>query len=161
MKIFRLLSDFRFFCNSQDHSWDQCKSAKKIFKGRGGGLESLLKVHLDSGCRYGASDFQSVKVFCLCVTLIGWLFSPQMWKILGSCGLRAWKSPAWRLYALFRFFCKSLFSSLDMLVAYGYGTIYIRPFILCRFLIMDLWQRCTWICLFTAKHEGSTKWRME
>ena len=31
IKIFSLKTDFRLFSNSQDHSWDQCKSEGKIF----------------------------------------------------------------------------------------------------------------------------------
>ncbi len=33
IKSFSLKTDFRLFSNSQDHSWDQCKSEEKIFMG--------------------------------------------------------------------------------------------------------------------------------
>ncbi len=51
-----------------------------MFKGGGGGVR--VRLESASGWRYRASDFQSVKVLGLCFTLIGWLFSPQMLKIL-------------------------------------------------------------------------------
>ncbi len=101
---------FQIFCNSQDHSCDQCESTKKILR-EGGGVRVLLGS--GSGWRCRASDFQSVKVFGLCFTRMGWLFIHQMWKILWLLGtLHAQTSPAWQLYAPFRFFCKSMFSSL-------------------------------------------------
>ncbi len=43
-RIFRLKSDFRLFSNSQDHSWDQCKSEEKFFKG-GGVIGNGVKWH--------------------------------------------------------------------------------------------------------------------
>ncbi len=46
----------------------------------------MVPLDSASGWRYGTSDFQSVKGFGLCFTLIGWLFSPLMWKILGLPG---------------------------------------------------------------------------
>ncbi len=46
IKIFRLKSDFRLFSNSQDHSWDQCKSEEKIILKGVGVLEySDAKSH--------------------------------------------------------------------------------------------------------------------
>ena len=38
-----------FFSNSQDHSWDQCKSAKKTFMGKGW-LRSLKCIWLEIWC---------------------------------------------------------------------------------------------------------------
>ena len=52
---------------------------QRFFLGEGGGRVPLESA---SGWSYGAWDFQSVKVFGLCFTLIGWLFSPMMWKIV-------------------------------------------------------------------------------
>ncbi len=56
---------------------------QRKFLGKGGGRVPLEST---SCSRHGAVDDQSVKVFGLCFTLIGWLFSPLMWKILGFSG---------------------------------------------------------------------------